>query len=43
MFGKLRNRVVWNALRKILSVEDSVTVSNQKSGVNWTIELLAPR
>ena len=43
MCGEPRNRVVWNALRKILSVEDSVTVSNRKSGVNWTIELLMPK
>jgi len=43
MFGEPCNRVVWNALRKILSVEDSVTVSNRKSGVNWTIELLVPK
>jgi 2-polyprenyl-3-methyl-5-hydroxy-6-metoxy-1,4-benzoquinol methylase len=42
MFDEPRNRVVWDAVHKVLSVEDSVSLKNRKSGTGWIVELLGP-
>jgi 2-polyprenyl-3-methyl-5-hydroxy-6-metoxy-1,4-benzoquinol methylase len=42
MWTAPQNRAVWAEIEPIITVEDAVTVRNQRTGIEWTVKLSVP-